>query len=165
MPALPRPLIRAPVCSDDKAARPGQWRTWQYEVMLAYDDPEAADAALPPPPGDNANLTLRGPPPPVGTPWRCPACYKTRFETMEFGNNDGAADLGKAAEDVACAHCSAPRRRVGWSFWVAYADLPGWGQAHADKRHASKVERLLRTKWKFEEDGLSTPAGGGVPVV
>lgn len=128
--------------AEDKKARPNGWCTWRYEVVLAVPDPdfelygkgrERRDDE--PPPRTYAPGEL----PAETEAWRCANCYRGRFKTMCFGQND--------AGSVVCRHCDKPIKEAGWSQWMSYDELtPGW-QSTVTARHAPKVISLLRTKW------------------
>lgn len=125
---------------EDRDTNPNDWRLWRYECVLAVDDPTVQGAERPagaaPPPTFPQGEPLPG-------PWRCRACYATRFKTMCFGQNDG----GSGAAGSRCRHCDKPRKECGWSIFMAYADLPSSWQRAMDRRHAPKIITLLRTKW------------------
>lgn len=46
-----------------------------------------------------------------------------------------------------CVHCSKPRREVGWTLWMSYAELPAGWQAAADAQFGPKIVNVLQTKW------------------
>jgi hypothetical protein len=132
---------------DDKRARPDQWATHRYEVILAIDDPDVDGKPRPegmsPPriyPQGECDATAA---------WRCAACYRGRFKTMCFGGNEAGA--------VVCAHCSKPREEAGWSIYVPYAELTvGW-RVKLTQRYGPKLVKLLQTKWpgaKIDWDGF-----------
>lgn len=120
----------------DKQRVPDDWRSWRYEVQLARDDPDVVGAerpaGMPPEP-----VFAQGPV--SAGPWRCAACFATRFQTMCFGlNADGA---------TVCEHCQQPRLVCGWTLWRPYAELPVSIQCGIDRRYGPKFQVLLRTKW------------------
>jgi len=125
---------------EDKRARPGQYRSWRYEVLLAWDDPGLQGEARPPdlapePTFEQADPRFQRP-----GAWRCGLCYAKRFQTMDFG-------LVPADSPDACPKCRKPRRECGWSIWMAFEDLPAKFQASVMQRHAKKLEAVLWTKW------------------
>ena len=68
----------------DKAARPRQWNSWRY-VALAADDPDVSCELKKDP--AHAVVYAQGELDPAA-PWRCRACYATRFKTFCFGLNE-----------------------------------------------------------------------------
>ena len=127
----------------DKAARPGQWRTWGFEVVLAIEEADVGGEdrpegmALPPlfklPPG--------GPDP--NEPWRCATCYATRFKTFNFGMNEAGAPT--------CGTCGQRPQDAGFSFWMAYDQLPAAQQRSVTVQHAPRIVSVLQTKWPGAE--------------
>jgi len=149
----------------DKKSRPNAWMTWKYEVVLAMEDPtvqdsrtqedvheivhkstshgaegrgDAAGAC------DNPTRHIFELPSPKENgldqePWRCATCYRGRFKTMCFGQNNAGID--------ACVHCGKWREDAGFSIWLSYSELPPNIQSLVSKRYAPKVLNLLRTKW------------------
>lgn len=90
--------------------------------------------------------------------WRCATCYRTRFQTMRFGQNEGCEDV--------CAHCGTNRNQGGWSIWVPYKDLPIEWKKKMDNRYAPKVISLLRTKWPgCDLEEVSSMDARGYPSV
>ena len=136
----------------DQRARPQQWTTWTYEVVLAFDDP---DVTAPPRPVPEPTFEQGEVPPaePAGESWRCTRCYATRYKTMRFGMNEPSA--------AACAGCDRPRAEAGWSLWMHHDDLPPQQQAICANRHAPKGLTLLRSKWR----GATFEFEGGAPSV
>jgi hypothetical protein len=145
-PAEPRPAYYKPAVGEvedvvqarpsDRAARPHAHETWAFEVVLATEDRSVQGPARPeglPPP-----VVFAQGAPPAGE-WRCASCYRSRFETMCFGQN--AAGVG------ACEHCGKAQADAGWSLWLSFQDLPKEWQARMTRRHAPKVLALLQTKW------------------
>eukprot|EP01125_Pyxidicula_operculata_P020870 TRINITY_DN7842_c0_g1_i1.p1 TRINITY_DN7842_c0_g1~~TRINITY_DN7842_c0_g1_i1.p1 ORF type:complete len:505 (+),score=106.33 TRINITY_DN7842_c0_g1_i1:38-1552(+) len=127
---------------DDKNARPKEWKTWRYEVVLYIDDPSVKGAERPKDIPAEPKFTL--PPASDGEPWRCASCYATRFKTMCFGLNKGGDK---------CQHCNKSKQDAGWSFWLHYNELPPKWQRSVTRRHAPKIISLLRTKWPTCEVG------------
>mmetsp|Transcript_348 Transcript_348/g.640 ORF Transcript_348/g.640 Transcript_348/m.640 type:complete len:520 (+) Transcript_348:107-1666(+) len=124
--------------SEDKASRPGEWKKWKYEVALSVDDPTNQSPERPShlPPLPTYSLKEDDV---QGKPWRCRACYETRFQTMCFGMNDAGAEV--------CQHCNVPRNAAGWTLWMDYTDLPANWQAYLDRQHGPQIVTVLRTKW------------------
>ena len=90
--------------------------------------------------------------------WRCATCYRTRFQTFQFGENQGCGDV--------CGVCGTNRNDGGWSIWVHYKDLPKEWQKKMDIRHAPKMISLLRTKWPAcDLEDISGLKEQGVPSV
>lgn len=93
-----------------------------------------------------------------GGKWRCASCYRTRFQTMCFGENGEATDK--------CKFCKKTRSETGWSIWLSYSDLPEEWRAKMDIRYAPKLLALLRTKWPgCEISNISDLAEKGYPSV
>jgi hypothetical protein len=145
-PAEPRAAYHKPAVGEvedvvqarpsDRVARPHSHETWAFEVVLATEDPSVQGPARPeslPPP-----VVFAQGAPPAGE-WRCASCYRSRFQTMCFGQN--------AAGAPACGHCGKAQAEAGWSLWLAFRDLPKEWQARMTRRHAPKVLAVLQTKW------------------
>merc|ERR1712232_629724 len=137
---------------DDKKARPKQWPTWCYEVVLAVPDESGAlyGRGEPYKKGCMPKTFDQGPPP--AGPWRCATCYVKRHETMAFKLNEAGASL--------CQHCGRNREDVGWSLWMDYASLPKGWQRSMDRRYQPDIATLLATKWpdaKVEYDDAEDP--------
>lgn len=135
---------------EDKKARPDEWKTWRYEVVLAFDDPSVEGAERP------ADMPLpkvfeQGPVTPGR--WRCTRCYADRFKTMNFSTNPENA--------TSCEGCHRPRAEAGWSIWMTYDQLtPGWQSTVLD-RNAPKILSILNNKWpgcQVTWDGDTKPA-------
>eukprot|EP00036_Acanthoecidae_sp_10tr_P015979 CAMPEP_0206290282 /NCGR_PEP_ID=MMETSP0106_2-20121207/2541_1 /ASSEMBLY_ACC=CAM_ASM_000206 /TAXON_ID=81532 /ORGANISM="Acanthoeca-like sp., Strain 10tr" /LENGTH=522 /DNA_ID=CAMNT_0053720841 /DNA_START=68 /DNA_END=1636 /DNA_ORIENTATION=- len=122
---------------DDKAAKPGQWRNWRYELALVNDVVLAEDSSPERPPDVPKPLTYDLGDPPAGK-WRCGSCYQTRFKTMCFGDNEPSD---------ACVHCGRPKVEAGWTIWRDYSDLPPGVRARVDRNFGPKVLSVLRTRW------------------
>jgi len=132
--------------ASDKERWPEEWTRWRFEVVLAKEDPDETA----PPPETPPKTFPQGDPTPG--PWRCRACYATRYETYCFGMNEGGE---------VCQYCAKTRQECGWSIWLRYDELtPGW-QRTATARHAPRVMSLLQTKWPNATFELVGPA----PVV
>jgi len=120
----------------DKTARPGQFKTWKYEAVLAIDDPSVTG---PPRPADADPPKVF----PQGQPgtgaWRCASCYRDRFKTMNFGGND--------AGTTHCAACGKSRADAGWALWLSYDELPRTWQRKMRIRYGAAVSAILHTKW------------------
>ena len=129
---------------EDKAARPGQWNTWKYEVALTIEDPTNQS---PPRPSDLPPLpTFRLRDEDVqGRKWRCRSCFEGRFRTMCFGMNEASDE--SAGDDVCCSHCGGKRSAVGWTLWLDYSALPESWQASVDRQHGPQIINVLKTKW------------------
>jgi hypothetical protein len=137
---------------DDKAARPKEWSTWRFEVVLAVDDPTVTGADPPPDAPPPVTFDHNDWAPPAGAPWRCRHCYANRFQTMCFGQNDTTtpSSSGDGTTDLAltyCQHCGKSMEEAGWSIWLNFDQLPGGFQATLTNRHGPKMLALLRTKW------------------
>lgn len=123
--------------SEDKLNFPGQFKLWNYEIVLVFDDPSVQGEDRPP--------TMASPPifqqgsPVAGQDWRCTRCYSTRFKTMCFGMN--------SCESVECQHCGLSRTECGWSIWVHYDELPGSWKSYASRLYGPKINSALRSKW------------------
>lgn len=122
--------------SDDKTARPDEWTTWRYEAVLAIDDPSVQGperpSDLPPPKIFKLDQEPQG-------EWRCSSCYRTRFQTMCFGQNP--------ASTGACVHCNLPKSQAGWTLWLHYDDLPIEWQRKMNDRHSTAITKILQTQW------------------
>jgi len=124
---------------DDKLARPKQWTTWRFEVVLAVEDPDVQGVPRPPdvpaqPKFSLSDFTQSD----MTMPWRCASCYSTRFKTMCFGQN---------ANGEKCRFCGKKREEAGWSFYLAYDKLPPKMQRLVNRRHAPKIITLMHSKW------------------
>jgi len=123
----------------DKLDRPGQWETWRYEVVLALPE-DAVDGQSRP---DWMPLPMLYKLPPEGPdptkPWRCASCYRTRYQTMIFGENE--------AGSVICKTCGLAPAVAGFSIWLHFDDLPDGQKAVLSRRHAPKMVSILHTKW------------------
>ena len=117
---------------EDKKNKPGKYKDWTYEAVLAIDDPEVSGEPETPSEDNPVFLT-----PPTG-PWRCASCYHSRFKTMCFGLNDDTPN---------CKFCNRPRQEALWSLWLHYDQLPKQAQNLATKMFAPKIHVLLTTKW------------------
>ncbi|GBG24018.1 Hypothetical Protein FCC1311_002362 [Hondaea fermentalgiana] len=125
---------------DDKAAKPEEWQEWRFEAVLAVDDPSVKGpdrpASMPAP----VIFTLSSEnEPATGEPWRCASCYRTRFETMCFGQNEAGTTV--------CQSCGQTRADAGYSLWLHFDELPLEWQRKMNRRHAPKLVSLLQTKW------------------
>eukprot|EP00039_Didymoeca_costata_P020301 m.340788 g.340788 ORF g.340788 m.340788 type:complete len:543 (+) comp19533_c0_seq1:21-1649(+) len=123
----------------DKTKYPGKWDEWRYEVVLAQEEEgvEGEERPKDKPLPSLYKLPVEGPSP--GEPWRCAACYATRFKTMNFGQNDAGATV--------CATCGKTPKDAGFSFWMHFKDLPRGHQQQMTIRHAPKICSILATKW------------------
>ena len=147
---------------DDKAARPKEWSTWRFEVVLAVDDPTVTGADPPPDAPPPVTFDHNDWAPPAGAPWRCRHCYANRFQTMCFGQNDTTtpSSSGDGTTDLAltyCQHCGKSMEEAGWSIWLNFDQLPGGFQATLTNRHGPKMLALLRTKWPRAASPTPTP--------
>ena len=125
----------------DKKARPGQWKTWEYEVVLAVDDPDVKESEEDADAGEE--VVVEEPEPlfnlgavPTG-PWRCASCYHSRFKTMVFGLNE---------DTPACQYCNKPREEALWSLRVKYEDMPKSVKNLANRMFAPKVCQQTSTE-------------------
>eukprot|EP01061_Rhynchopus_euleeides_P047041 TRINITY_DN9229_c0_g2_i2.p1 TRINITY_DN9229_c0_g2~~TRINITY_DN9229_c0_g2_i2.p1 ORF type:complete len:547 (+),score=194.08 TRINITY_DN9229_c0_g2_i2:178-1641(+) len=127
----------------DKKARPGKWRTWEYETVLAVDDPDVKETAeeegggAAEGPEAEPEVLFNGKLPEPG-PWRCASCYHSRFKTMCFGLNEDTPQ---------CRHCGKDKADALWSLWVHYDDMPRSVQSLANRMFAPKLHVVLWTKW------------------
>lgn len=128
----------------DKKARPDDYRSWCYEVLLARENPdlqgEVRPADLPPEP----KICQETPEYQRAGPWRCASCYANRFKTMDFS-------LVPADIQDHCPKCQKSRKDCGWSLWMPFSALPPKFQAVIMDRHAKKIETILWTKWPNAE--------------
>merc|ERR1711865_191654 len=144
--------------SEDKKQRPGQWTTWSYEVVLAVEDPDFSlygQSARERTADEQPQLFELGEPPADGA-WRCASCYRGRFKTMCFGQNEPGSQV--------CEYCDKTKVDAGWSMWLTFEQLPPGRKAAVTAQHAPKVYTLLSTKWPGCASSLtfaSTPAGEG----
>ena len=128
-------------CQNDKKLRPKQWKTWNYEVVLALQDDDqntlygkGTDYT-----SDNMPKLFQQGPMVTGAQWRCARCYVKRHETFAFRLND---------EDMrVCQHCNKKKEDCGWSIWMPYSDLPKNWQRSCDRQYQEKIITLLNTKW------------------
>lgn len=159
MPPVPGQIEGVVQCNpQDKSARPGEWTTWSYEVVLAVedldysiygkgtrernpDDPMPQIFSLGELPNENA--------------WRCASCYRGRFKTMCFGQNEPG--------NLVCKFCGKAQLDAGWSLWLPYDQLPPGKKASVTAQHAPKIHTLLNTKWCL--DGEPSFDGDGPPGV
>jgi len=121
---------------EDKKARPDQYATWRYEVVLAFDDPSVEGATRPadaPAPAVFAQGT------PSAGPWRCTRCYAERFKTFNFSINPAGAE--------SCTVCARPRSDAGWTIWLPFAELPKGWQESVLNRFAPKAITVLNCQW------------------
>mmetsp|Transcript_18844 Transcript_18844/g.36978 ORF Transcript_18844/g.36978 Transcript_18844/m.36978 type:complete len:510 (+) Transcript_18844:157-1686(+) len=124
----------------DKKAHPEDWKRWRFESILAIDDPSVKGPPRPssmPPPVTFVLDPSNAPGP--KDPWRCASCYRTRFETMCFGQNE--------AGTTTCQYCGQKREDGGYSLWLSFEDLPVDWQRKMNRRYAPKIVPLLQTKW------------------
>eukprot|EP01064_Diplonema_japonicum_P018240 TRINITY_DN2691_c2_g1_i1.p1 TRINITY_DN2691_c2_g1~~TRINITY_DN2691_c2_g1_i1.p1 ORF type:complete len:521 (+),score=76.49 TRINITY_DN2691_c2_g1_i1:71-1564(+) len=120
----------------DKKARPGKHKTWNYEVLMAVEDPDIKDCSE----GDSssdAEPTFDHLDPPSG-PWRCATCYHGRYKTMCFGLNE---------DSPVCRHCGKTKKEALWSLWMHFDELPAGMQSLVCKVFAPKFHVVLGTKW------------------
>jgi len=137
---------------DDREARPDDWKSWTYEVILAIEDPSVQGAERP---ADNPAVTFDlGSPPPDNEPWRCGSCYRSRFQTMQFGQNEPGSHN--------CSACGRSKEDAQWSLHFKYSDLPPEWRKKMDRRHAPKVVSILQTKWP--DCVVSTTDGSPLPT-
>eukprot|EP00038_Savillea_parva_P012760 m.206776 g.206776 ORF g.206776 m.206776 type:complete len:532 (+) comp23479_c0_seq1:99-1694(+) len=142
----------------DKAVRPGQWRSWRYELALINAVVLAEDSSPERPADAPAPVTYPQGDAPAGK-WRCGSCYQTRFKTMCFGDNE--------AGRTTCAHCNLPQAEAGWTIWRTYDELPAAARRRIDHNFGPKVLAVLRTRWPDAEliahgAGGTTAVAGGV---
>jgi hypothetical protein len=125
---------------EDKARLKDQWRKWRLECVLAVDDPTVKDSGVPRDPSTIKRFEL-GPRPTVGSKFRCAACYRDRFRTMNFG------EQVMAPSQTHCSICGKDLVEAQWSLWLAYDDLPPAVQGRVDRMYAPKLINVLRTRW------------------
>ena len=126
---------------NDKKLRPKQWKTWNYEVVLALQDDDkntlygkGTDYS-----SDNMPKLFQQGPMVTNAPWRCARCYVKRHETFAFRLNDETMRV--------CQHCNKKKEDCGWSIWMPYSDLPKNWQRSCDRQYQEKIITLLNTKW------------------
>mmetsp|Transcript_20836 Transcript_20836/g.38775 ORF Transcript_20836/g.38775 Transcript_20836/m.38775 type:complete len:516 (-) Transcript_20836:257-1804(-) len=122
--------------SRDKAKNPKDYTKWKYEIVLAIDDPdvsgpERSDDAPPP-----VTFSLGEPP---KEEWRCASCYRSRFQTMCFGQNPSGTDQ--------CQYCGKSQKEAGWTLWLPYSELPTKWKSILTVRYAPAILNILQTKW------------------
>jgi hypothetical protein len=120
---------------NDMKERPKQWKTWNYEVVLAIDDPEVEGVKRPADVPSEPKFELGQPEP---GPWRCANCYRGRYQTMCFGQNEDTSH---------CRYCEKSKQDAGWSLWMHYNDLPAKSKGQITRRNAPKIVQILQTKW------------------
>ena len=110
-------------------------------MILAVKDDSVKDDI-----GDDARqrqatiLELRDGPRTKGDAWRCASCYRDRFKTMNFGQQQ----LG---DDHRCLFCGKSVQEAQWSMWIPYENLPRDVQMRVDRMFAPKLLNVLRTRW------------------
>lgn len=117
-------------------AKSDYYSKWRYEVILAVDDPEVRGKVRPANKQDKYPIYDLGKPPKGA--WRCAACYRSRFRTMCFGQNDPGDH---------CVHCGKHKTEVGWTLAIHYSDLPEVIKRRVQINFGHKILNVLGTKW------------------
>lgn len=141
------------VQSDKSADSSGKdYTKWKFECALALVNEGVKDGDavrdLESDPITIFDLASNRPDP--SNPWRCRACYETRFQTMCFGQNEPGT--------TTCQHCGKSMDAAGWTIWLEFDKLPNKMQRRMRLRHAPKIIAVLETKWpngsvELEKDG------------
>jgi hypothetical protein len=134
----------------DKKDFTDDWTKWRIEVVLAVDDPTVKDdvssvgnsGGVKLEPRQVKIFQLTNPPSKLGEQWRCAACYRDRFKTMNFGLQQ-IQDINSGK----CQHCQRPIKEAGWSLWFPYQELPREVQIRVDKMFAPKLVNVIRSRW------------------
>eukprot|EP00978_Attheya_sp_CCMP212_P004822 scaffold10619_cov41-Attheya_sp.AAC.2 len=133
--------------SNDKITWPGAWKMYRYELSLVTrqhveDDmqtPPRPDSVSEPPKYNIIDLNINSNDVVVinNGKWRCASCYRTRFETWCFGENDAAVDV--------CKFCNLSRSEAGTTIWVPFKDLDP--RTQRSRMMIPKLLTVLRTRW------------------
>ncbi len=128
-------IVQAHPC--DKDEYPTEWTCWKYECILAIDDQSVSGEERPS--NLKPKIFSQGSEPAESNEWRCASCYRKRFSTMEFGQNQAGA--------LSCMHCGLPRKIAGWSIWLTYEMLPNEWKRKMDERYSPPIIPLLQKAW------------------
>eukprot|EP00468_Gymnochlora_sp_CCMP2014_P008435 CAMPEP_0167762466 /NCGR_PEP_ID=MMETSP0110_2-20121227/12786_1 /TAXON_ID=629695 /ORGANISM="Gymnochlora sp., Strain CCMP2014" /LENGTH=504 /DNA_ID=CAMNT_0007649349 /DNA_START=3 /DNA_END=1520 /DNA_ORIENTATION=- len=122
---------------EDRKARPGEYETWRYEVVLAVED-KSVQGAQRPKNYPKQPVFEQGPLPTEA--WRCRECYADRFKTMWF-------KLNPKGTTVCEGPCKKPLKECGWSFYLEFKLLPLAERIKIQRREAPKLSTILWTRW------------------
>lgn len=111
------------------------YKDWTFEVVPAVEDPSVSG-----PLDEDPDEPVYSFDDPVdeSLPWRCAFCYSTRFQTMNFGQNEAG---------LTCGACGKTRDQAFWSLWQTYDELSPRMKRRARQMYATQMEMIISTLW------------------